>query len=848
MSYQSSGFFRAGLLSLLFTLLAACGGSDNDVPRGALNDPDVSLSNIEVEGYDIQFSPGKTGPYEIQVANAVTTLTVTPTVGRADLMINTNQTSTLYDVISSDFEDMVSGQSFTYDLAEGTNVIVIRAYDDAIRQVTAYTLFVNRVSASASLIALQVGNFLAADTTESLFPLNETFEPGTFDYTVTLPYVNCSTWVTPYTNNRSTQAEIVTPTKTVSPAISSDPINLNVDVGDTLVTTNLVSEDGNNSAQYNLTITRQAGTAAEIAANSRLASLTFTPGDFNFYCGQVIYSNIFVNNNVTEIDIVANPENPNSTVTVNEQSYVNGDVMTLSLDSDGVTVVEIEVTSEDASSTTTYALQVLTRSRNVVAVDTTEDFQDALKTAMPNDEIRLAPGTYTGVASLADSGNLNAHFASGQNGTAQQRIYIFPANLTQDTVLSGSDTQQNAVMQLEGDFWVVYGLKIENARNGIVLDGASNTIIQNVEVSNTGAQGIVIRNGSSNNVVVESRFGTTGVDLPPAEVGLAEAILIGSDDSDWLDNPDLAGPYEEADNNNAVRSSLFTDGVASEAIEVNEGAVGTLIEFNTFESGGLTAQAGDTSLIRIEGNETVVRYNSFYHEDDDNLSAAIIIGEASEAWHSEDWGENSEIYQNEFLFNEIDLPVVQATSVSTYVLENVREDDAEPEYAGSGFDENFEAPLIQIQPELDQSLCVTSDQVEVTAGIFASIATLQTCVDGDASMMWKRIVDGDGYIRLQSAEDSSRYLYPISRFVQGCGENPLDSVVRVNFLGQEGAIYNWRFRYEDDDLLLQNKSNTNFQLTTPVDENGDLQANTLVLMCARTGSDIQRFRAVEVSN
>src|SRR5690606_28109099 len=239
-------------------------------------------------------------------------------------------------------------------------------------------------------------------------------------------------------------------------------------------------------------------TTAQVEANSRLASLSISPGELNFLCGQVSYSNIFVNSNVSTVELVMEPENPAATVTVNDVAYVNGEIFELSLESDGSTVVSIKVTSASGENTREYALAILNSEHNVVEVNTAEELQAALLNAAPNDEIRVTPGSYVGVASLATSGKDSAHFFSDQSGTADNPIYLAGDNIYDGSVLQGDDLAQNAVLELSGNYWVISGLRLENANTGIVLNAASNNIIRNIEISNVGAQALIMHNGSTN--------------------------------------------------------------------------------------------------------------------------------------------------------------------------------------------------------------------------------------------------------------------------------------------------------------------------------------------------------------
>lgn len=844
MSQQFFKLLRVGFLPLLF-VFTGCGGSDSTTPIGSLTDPDIYLTSLDVTGYDIGFSADRTGPYNLQVPNAVTSLTLSATANRSGLSVYTRQTSTLLVQVTP-WVVIASGATHQYQLAEGTNLIDVRIGDDAAFLSTTYTLKVDRVSTTATLAGASFGNLLAAPTESPSFAFNETFDVTLFDYSVDVPYQNCSTYFQPYTNNASTQLSVTTPLATVSDARSSSPIYFDLQTGANQVTAELTSEDGLNTTTYNFTLNRAAGTAAQIAANANLASLSLSPAEFTFFCGNTTYSTLRVNNDVTSVQLIAQPEDPAAAILVDGVSYTAGSTLDVTLDTDGGSLIDIQVTSADGQNTLNYLMAITNSPRNVVKVSTAEELQAALLNAQPNQEIQVAPGTYTGVASVATSGSDTAHFFSSQSGTVDNPIYLVSQSIYSESILSGSGTAQNTVLELSGDYWVVVGLQFKNAYNGIVLDAANNNTLRNFDINNTGAQALIMRNGSSNNAVASARFSNTGIGLAPTETGNAEAVLIGSDDALWQSNPNVAGPYLEVDNNNAIRSSIFASSIAAEAIEINEGAVGTIVEFNTFESGSLTAQADDTSMLKVQGNDSIIRYNTFYHQNDINLEEVIAIDDASETWHTVDWGENTKIYQNEFLLSGANVPVVNANSSATYVTENIRESGATVSYVGTGIDQStLNAPSYQIRAASDESLCLATGSYSGSTST-TTIGRAETCVDGDLTMQWKFITEGEGYVRIQSAANPDLYLYPISTFVSGCDSTNLTrSMLRIREIGLEGLIYSWKVLYQAQDAVLVNKSNENFLMMALSDENQSLQAGEPILMCRSSSSVFQRFKIVE---
>ncbi|MEH0069509.1 cadherin-like beta sandwich domain-containing protein [Pannonibacter sp. Pt2-lr] len=237
--------------------------------------------------------------YTASVGNAVTSLTVTPTVTDANATVTVNGNT------------VASGNaSGPINLNVGDNTItVVGTAQDGVTTQT-YTVTVNR-AAPASTVATLANLVLSQGT------LTPAFASGTTIYTASVGNAVTSLTVTPTVTDAN--ATVTVNGNTVASGNASGPINLNV--GDNTITVVGTAQDGVTTQTYTITVNR-AAPASNVAtlANLVLSQGTLTPA---FASGLTIYT-ASVGNAVTSLTVTPTVTDANATVTVNGNTVASG--------------------------------------------------------------------------------------------------------------------------------------------------------------------------------------------------------------------------------------------------------------------------------------------------------------------------------------------------------------------------------------------------------------------------------------------------------------------------------------------------------------------------------------------
>jgi hypothetical protein len=160
----------------------------------------------------------------------------------------------------------------------------------------------------------------------------------------------------------------------------------------------------------------------------------------------------------------------------------------------------------------------------VIYCSSTEEIQAAMRTAMPGDEVVIAPGTYV-ASSVYDAG----HFTALNNGTADEPIVVRSEDAQNPATLIGADISKWYVVRVLGDHWVLKDLKMTNAQKGIMLDSSSFAHVLSCEVYNIGFECVHIRDGSDFVTIEQTHIHDCG----KVNKGYGEGIYIGSDKTQW---------------------------------------------------------------------------------------------------------------------------------------------------------------------------------------------------------------------------------------------------------------------------------------------------------------------------
>jgi hypothetical protein len=270
---------------------------------------DATLSTLTISSGTLApaFASG-TLSYTASVANSVTSVTVTPTV--------------------TETHATVTGAG-NIPLNIGDNIIhIVVTAQDGTTQVT-YTITVTRVSNDATLSSLTI----------SSGTLTPSFASGTLSYTASV--ANSVTSVT------------VTPTVTEAHATVTGAGNINLNIGDNIISIVVTAQDGTTRVTYTITVNRAQSSDASLS-NLTISSGTLTPA---FSSNNYSYSDN-VSNSVTSVTVIPTVHDSTATVMVNSISVASGQPsgnINLNVGSNTITVM---VTAHDGTTQQPYSITV----------------------------------------------------------------------------------------------------------------------------------------------------------------------------------------------------------------------------------------------------------------------------------------------------------------------------------------------------------------------------------------------------------------------------------------------------------------------------------------------------------
>lgn len=270
------------------------------------------------------------------------------------------------------------------------------------------------------------------------------------------------------------------------------------------------------------------------------------------------------------------------------------------------------------------------------------DLQNALKSASPGDEIIINPGSYIG--NKGTSGSSKAHFFSNKSGTSNDPIILRSKWKGNKQVLKGESVDSGYILYLTGDHWLIKDLKFTTAQKGIMLEGANNNTLDNIEVSNIGAEAVHFRYYSSNNILSNCYIHNTG--KRTGQEGFGEGVYVGTHDGHTSAKLDPS-------NNNRIGGCAIGPNITAEAFDIKSGTTGTVIESNYINGQGIIGASGNPaadSFIDLKGTDVIIRNNIFDYKNDNNFDHGIFTYQEHR---------NSNIYDNKFTL---------ATSMPTFKL------------------------------------------------------------------------------------------------------------------------------------------------------------------------------------
>jgi gliding motility-associated-like protein len=417
-SIQSVNLTTGAISQLTTALTGTIAIRAINVPITAPLSANAKLSNIVLSTGTLNpvFAP-TTNTYAASVANAVTSITLTPTVINAGAKVKVNGITVTSGTASG---------AIALNAGPNTITTVVTAQDGT--TTNTYTVTVTRAgSVNANLANLSI----------SSGTLTPVFATGTTSYTASVTNATANITVTPTTSDAGATVK-VNGTTVVS---GSPSANIPLLVGPNTITTVVTAQDGTTTNTYTVTVTR-AGSANANLTNLTLSAGTLTPV---FAAGTTSYTAL-VSNAVTSLTLTPTVSNTNSTVTVNGTAVASGTAsgaITLNV---GPNTISTIVTAQDGTTTKTYTVtitrapaSVATLSNLVLSSGTltpvfasgTTSYTASVTNTTAN--ITVTPTTTAGTSTVTVNGTAVA------SGTASANIPLLVGPNTITTVVTAQD-------------------------------------------------------------------------------------------------------------------------------------------------------------------------------------------------------------------------------------------------------------------------------------------------------------------------------------------------------------------------------------------------------------------------
>lgn len=225
-----------------------------------------------------------------------------------------------------------------------------------------------------------------------------------------------------------------------------------------------------------------------------------------------------------------------------------------------------------------------------IRVTNAHQLQRALDDARPGTTISLADGTYDG------------RFTMTRSGTEDKPITITGGR---GAVLDGGKVASGYVLHLDRARYVhVHGLTVRNGQKAVVLDSSSHDVLSDLDLSHTGDEVLVLRNGSRDNRILRNEVHDAGL----VEPGYGEGIYVGQSESNWSSSSSRTHGRPDTSNRNVITGNWIHD-TAAEGIDIKEGTSGGVVSDNTFDSRGLTGNNYADSWVDVAGNDYLISGN-----------------------------------------------------------------------------------------------------------------------------------------------------------------------------------------------------------------------------------------------
>ncbi|RKS75655.1 parallel beta helix pectate lyase-like protein [Motilibacter peucedani] len=238
-----------------------------------------------------------------------------------------------------------------------------------------------------------------------------------------------------------------------------------------------------------------------------------------------------------------------------------------------------------------------------VLVSTVKALRTALAAAVPGSVIDLADGTYAG------------SFDAKADGTADAPITLLGGR---GAVLVGTSLRSGSVLTVTGDHWHVVGLSVTGGQKGVLVDGSQGTVLEDVEVSGSGNEGVHFRGGSADGAVLDSYVHDTGLQ----EKKFGEGVYVGSAVTNW-------GKYSHGlpDRSDRVRvEGNLIARTQAEGVDIKERTTGGTVAHNAFLDAGTSDENSADSWVDVKGYAWSITDNSGSGTFADALQSHRVLG------------------------------------------------------------------------------------------------------------------------------------------------------------------------------------------------------------------------------
>jgi gliding motility-associated-like protein len=576
------------------------------VNRALSSNADLTALALSAGILEPSFSSSTT-TYAAAVPLAISSVTLTPTVGDATASVKINGTS------------VTSGSaSGAIPLNVGNNIITtdVTAQDGTVKT---YTLTVNRTSAStnANLSAL----------VPSAGTLSPVFASGTTTYTALVS--NATTSITLIPTAADATATVTVNGNSVTSGSVSGAIALNV--GANVINTIIKAQDGITTLTYQLTVTRAP------SSNASLASMALSTGTLSpaFASGTLAYTSS-VPNATTSVTLTPTLADATATVTVNGTTVTNGSASSAIALAVGNNTITATTTAQDGTTINIYTITV-TRAASgnanlaslaisdgtlnpiftsgttaytasvpnaVTSLTITPTVADATATVTVNGTA-VTSGAASGTITLAVGANVINIATKAQDGTT---IITYQVTVTRaasgNSALSSLALSDGTLSPVFATTTTVYTASVANATTSVTLtptvaDATATVKVNGTTVASGSASGAIALNVGANVITtsVTAQDGTTisNYTVTITRAASSNASLAGIVLSNGTLSPAFAsGTYTYAASVlNAITNITLTPTVADATASVSVNGIAVT---SGSASSSIVLDAGDNSI------------------------------------------------------------------------------------------------------------------------------------------------------------------------------------------------------------------------------------------------------------